>query len=138
MIRISGNESWHSIFDTVVDNSRWDLDPTEVVHYQRYGFEMVADFLLRDELSRAAAEDPIGDQSLNDAKKIRRRVLLAGGWQSPEAILSTADQHFPLPAGATHPWEERGATSGDAIDSVERAISESGTTAPREMDTIFG
>lgn len=138
MIRVSGNESWHSIFDTVVDNSRWDLDPTQVVHYQRYGFEMVADFLLRDELSRAAAADPIGDQSLNDAKKIRRRVLLAGGWQSTEAILATADHHFPLPSGATHLWEERGATSSEAIESVKRTIRDSGTTTPPELHTIFG
>jgi len=138
MIRISGNESWHSIFDTVIDNSRWDLDPTEVVHYQRHGFEMVADFLLRDELSRAAAEDPIGDQSLNDAKKIRRRVLMAGGWQTPEAILSTADQHFPLPSGPTHLWEERGGASRDAIDSVERAIRESDAKPPPELDLVFG
>jgi hypothetical protein len=136
MIRISGNESWHSIFDTVIDNSRWDLDPTEVVQYQRYGFEMVADFLLRDELSRAAAEDPIGDQSLNDAKKIRRRVLLAGGWPSPEDIVATADEHFPLPKGPTRLWEERGVTSDTAIDSVERAVRDSGS-APPELDAIF-
>lgn len=138
MIRISGNESWHSIFDTVIDNSRWDLDPTQVVHYQRYGFEMVADFLLRDELSRAAAEDPIGDESLNDAKKIRRRVLMAGGWQSPEAILSTADHHFPLPSGPTRLWEERGAATSEAIDAVERAIRESNAKAPPDLDLIFG
>jgi hypothetical protein len=99
---------------------------------------MVADFLLRDELSRAAAADPIGDQSLNDAKKIRRRVLLAGGWQSTEAILATADHHFPLPSGATRLWEERGATSSEAIESVKRIIRDSGTTTPPELHTIFG
>ena len=138
MIRISGNESWHSIFDTVIDNSRWDLDPTQVVHYQRYGFERVADFLLRDELSRAATQDPIGDQSLADAKKIRRRVLLAGGWQSPEAVRTTADEHFPLPAGPTRLWEERGAANGDAIDSIERAIRGSRAGAPPGLEQILG
>ena len=138
MIRISGNESWHSIFDTVIDNSRWDLDPTQVVHYQRYGFEMVADFLLRDELSRAAANDPIGDASLAEAKKIRRRALLAGGWQSPDAIRSTADHHFPLPTGVTRLWEERGATTGEALEVVERAVRDTGATPPPELDTIFG
>jgi hypothetical protein len=138
MIRISGNESWHSIFDTVIDNSRWDLDPTQVVLYQRYGFEMVADFLLRDDLSRAAGEDPIGDESLNDAKKIRRRVLMAGGWQSSEVILATADQHFPLPSGPTRLWEERGASSPEAIDSVERAIRQSRAKDPPDLDLIFG
>jgi Zinc dependent phospholipase C len=138
MIRISGNESWHSIFDTVIDNSRWDLDPTQVVHYQRYGFEMVADFLLRDEASRAAERDPIGDECLNEAKKIRRRVLLAGGWPSADAIRETADRHFPLPAGATRLWEERGGTEAEAAQSVERAIRDSGVSPLREIRTIFG
>lgn len=138
MIRISGNESWHSIFDTVIDNSRWDLDPTQVVHYQRHGFEMVADFLLRDELSRAAAQDPIGDESLADAKKIRRRVLLAGGWQESDSIRATADRHFPLPSGATRLWEERGAANGEAVDSVEREIRRGGLTPPPDLDAIFG
>ena len=138
MIRISGNESWHSVFDTVIDNSRWDLDPTEVVRYQRYGFEMVADFLLRDEVSRAAAEDPIGDRSLAEAKKIRRRVLMAGGWQSPEAIEGTADHHFPLPGGATHLWEERGGTSGEAAEIVERAVAATRGAPPPELDRVFG
>ena len=137
MIRISGNESWHSIFDTVIDNSRWDLDPTEVVRYQRYGFEMVADFLLRDRVSRAAAEDPIGDRSLAEAKRIRRRVLMAGGWQSPEAIESTADHHFALPSGATHLWEERGGTETDAADLVERAVRSVGGSYP-DLDMLFG
>ena len=138
MIRISGNESWHSIFDTVIDNSRWDLDPTEVVRYQRYGFEMVADFLLRDEVSRAAVEDPIGDRNLAEAKKIRRRVLMAGGWQSPEAIESTAEHHFPLPEGPTHLWEERGGTLGEAADVVERAVRATAGPAPPSLDRILG
>jgi hypothetical protein len=99
---------------------------------------MVADFLLRDDLSRAAAEDPIGDESLNDAKKIRRRVLMAGGWQSSEVILATADQHFPLPTGPTRLWEERGASSPEAIDSVERAIRQSRAKDPPDLDLIFG
>jgi hypothetical protein len=137
MIRISGNESWHSIFDTVIDNSRWDLDPTEVVRYQRYGFEIVADFLLRDDESRASAEDPIGDRSLAEAKKIRRRVLLAGGWQTPEAIHSTADHHFPLPDGATRLWEERGRTSGEAAHLVERAVASSGAGRTPTLDRVF-
>ncbi len=129
MIRISGNESWQSIFDTVIDNSRWDLDPTEVVRYQRYAFELVADFLLRNERSKASVEDPIGDRSLAEAKKIRRRVLMAGGWQSPDAIQSTADHHFPLPAGVTRLWEERGTSADEAAEVFERAVSRSRASA---------
>lgn len=123
MIRINGNESWQAIFDTVIDKSRWDLDPTTVTRYQRHNFELVADFLNRREDSRAAAHDPIGDESLGEAKKIRRRVLMAGGWRTGEAILSTADHHFPLPSGPVELWPERGRTGEAAITMIDRAVS---------------
>ncbi len=137
IIRISGNESWHSVFDSVIDNSRWDLDPTTVVRYQRYAFELVADFLLRDERSRAAGDDPIGDLALSEAKRIRRRVLLAGGWQSPEAILATADHHFPMPAGSTRLWEERGASRSEATEVLERTLTRSGAPPMEILDRIL-
>jgi len=66
------------------------------------------------------AHDPIGKDSLGEAKRIRRRALVGGGWQSPEAILATADHHFPLPAGRTEWWDRRGATSADAAQMIER------------------
>ena len=122
MIRINGNESWQAIFDTVIDNSRWDLDPTSVSRYHRHTFEMVADFLNRRDESEAVAHDPIGEDSLGEAKKIRRRALMAGGWRTGEAILSTADHHFPLPAGPTELWGERGETGEDALQMIEQAV----------------
>ncbi len=121
MIRINGNQSWQAIFDTVIDNSRWDLDPTTVVRYQRHTFELVADFLIRDHQATAAAHDPIGVNSLGEAKRIRRRALVAGGWQSPQTILATADHHFPLPAGPTDLWDRRGATSAEAARMLEQS-----------------
>ncbi|MCL7968398.1 MAG: zinc dependent phospholipase C family protein [marine benthic group bacterium] len=123
MIRINGNESWQAIMDTVVDNSRWDLDPTTVARYLRHSFELAADFLVNDEDSRAATHDPIGDQALTEAKKIRRRVLMAEGWRSLDAIEHTADNHFPLPQGATRYWDLRGDTSNEAARTVEKALS---------------
>lgn len=123
MIRINGNESWQAIMDTVVDNSRWDLDPTNVARYLRHSFELVADFLANDEESRAATQDPIGELALTEAKKIRRRVLMAEGWKSLDAIDRTADNHFPLPHGPTRYWDLRGSTSDDAARNVEKALS---------------
>ncbi|MGD8496019.1 MAG: zinc dependent phospholipase C family protein [Gemmatimonadales bacterium] len=122
MIRINGNESWQAIFDTVIDNSRWDLDPTSVSRYHRHTFESVADFLSRRDESEAVAHDPIGEASLGEAKKIRRRALMAGGWRTGEAILATADHHFPLPAGPTEHWGRRGETTEDALEAIERAV----------------
>lgn len=122
MIRINGNESWQAIFDTVIDNSRWDLDPTTVSRYQRHNFQMAVDFLIRRDDSRAVTHDPIGEDSLGEAKKIRRRALMAGGWRTGEAILATADHHFPLPAGPADLWGERGGTSERALGMIERAV----------------
>ena len=76
--------------------------------------------------------------SLAEAKKIRRRVLMAGGWQSPEAIESTADHHFPLPGGATLLWEERGGSEGEAAELVERAIQSTRGAPVQALDAVFG
>ncbi|MFQ5889261.1 MAG: zinc dependent phospholipase C family protein [Gemmatimonadota bacterium] len=121
MIRISDNDSWQAIFDTVIDNSRWILERAEVDRYLRYSFESVADFLMRDEESDAAGGDPIGEEALAEAKKIRRRVLLAGGWRSGRALHATADHHFPLPTGSTELWDRRGETAGLATRLIEQA-----------------
>ena len=138
MIRINGNESWQAIMDTVVDNSRWDLDPTTVARYLRHSFELVADFLANDEESRAASQDPIGDTALTEAKQIRRRVLIAGGWKSLEAIDQTADHHFPLPHGSSAYWDLRGDTSAEASRRVEHALSASIIPPPTPvMDAVL-
>jgi hypothetical protein len=130
MIRINGNESWQAIMDTVVDNSRWDLDPTTVARYLRHSFELVADFLANDEQARASSQDPIGDAALTEAKKIRRRVLMAEGWRTLDAIERTADNHFPLPQGPARYWERRGETADEAARRVEQALAVSVTPPP--------
>ena len=74
MIRINGNQSWQAIFDTVVDNSRWDLDPTTVVRYQRHTFDLVADFLIHDQQARAGP----GRRILTDSGDVAGQLC---GWQ---------------------------------------------------------
>ncbi len=137
MIRISGNESWQAIFDTVIDNSRWDLDPTEVSRYLGHSFEMVADFLVRDTAAAAASSDPIGEQNLAEAKRIRRRVLMAGGWKTAEAVSATADHHFPLPTGATELWRTRGQTASLASEVLEGAMRSGTSRPPDALETIL-
>jgi hypothetical protein len=124
MIRISDNDSWQAIFDTVIDNSRWELPADEIALYRRHTFDGVCDFLIEGESSKAAHGDPIGQEALSEAKRIRRRVLKAGGWRGGEALAATADHHFPLPAGETPLWELRGGTP-----DVSAPLLESGETA---------
>ena len=110
MIRISDNDSWQAIFDTVIDNSRWELPEDEMRLYRRHTFNSVSEFLVEGHESKAAHGDPIGQEALSEAKRIRRRVLKAGGWRGGEALESTANHHFPLPTGETPLWELRGGT----------------------------
>ena len=70
----------------------------------------MSEFLIEGHESKAALGDPIGQEALSEAKRIRRRVLKAGGWRGGEALESTADHHFPLPTGETPLWELRGGT----------------------------
>ncbi len=137
MIRISGNESWQAIFDTVIDNSRWDLDPTEISRYLRHSFQLVADFLVHDTQSVAADGDPIGELSLAEAKKIRRRVLMAGGWRTTEALDATADHHFPLPSGSSELWAARGQTTDLAGEVVEQALRKDGLRPPHSLHLVL-
>ncbi len=117
MIRISGHEGWQAIFDSLVDRSRWDLAPDEVEMYHRYAFEFVAGFLVEGSSSAAVRQDPIGEAALGEAKRIRRRVLMAGSWQDSDALRRTADYHFPKPSGEVKYWERRGET-GDLSDRL--------------------
>ncbi|MDT8435166.1 MAG: zinc dependent phospholipase C family protein [Gemmatimonadota bacterium] len=130
IVRINGNESWQAVFDSVVDNSRWDLDPTTVARYLRHAFDASADYLRHGEDSGPAARDPVGERALGEAKRIRRRVLLAGGWRSAEAIEATADHHFALPIGATELWLQRGATATEAAAQVERELVRARSAPP--------
>ncbi len=130
MIRISDNDSWQAIFDTVIDNSRWELAPHEIALYKRHTFESVAGFLVAGRKSPAAYGDPIGEMALSEAKRIRRRVLKAGGWKGGEALEATADHHFPLPAGATPLWEDRGATPQVAAGLLDDEHGSTSTLQP--------
>ncbi len=110
LIRINDNDNWQAIFDTVIDNSRWELPDDEIELYRRHTFNGVSEFLNEGRDSKAAHGDPIGQEALSEAKRIRRRVLKAGGWRGGEALESTADHHFPLPTGETPQWKLRGGT----------------------------
>lgn len=118
LIRIQDYQRWQAIFDTVIDHSRWELDPVESEVYVRHAFEDIAGFLRQGRDSRAAAKDPTGEDALVEAKRIRREALRHEGWRAGRALQETADAHFPLPNGPTSLWERRGST----VDEAEEAL----------------
>lgn len=110
MVRIADDERWQNLFDTLLDNSRWDLRQRETDLFVRESFDLVADYLRRPDASRAEKGDPTGREALDRAKNIRRQVLLVERWNAPEALVQAADRFFPLPEPEEELWERRGGT----------------------------
>lgn len=104
MIRFQDSERWKSVFDRVVQRSRWDLSDPAVEVYLSKAFDYVVDYLLRRRDSVAAALDPTGEFNLQLAKKIRRMAVRDGAWRSPATLMRMADDFFPLPETDLGHW----------------------------------
>jgi hypothetical protein len=112
MIRAQDNERWKSVFDRVLQNSRWDLAPTTIEGYTSRAFDFVVDYLLRGGDSAAAQLDPTGDFNLQLAKKVRRMALREGMLGRAEVLQEMADNFFPLPAAELGHWARRPGAQG--------------------------
>jgi Zinc dependent phospholipase C len=104
MIRLSDNDRWQRVFDTVLQNSRFDLPDEIVLDYVALSFEAVVDYLRHAQESVPAGLDPIGDMNLKLAKKVRRLTMARGGAQDPLELQESADQFFPLPNTPLRYW----------------------------------
>jgi hypothetical protein len=111
MIRMQDNDRWKSMFDKVLQKSRWDLTQDVIDVYTSRAFDYVVDYLLRREDSVAAKLDPTGDFNLQLAKKVRRLTLKEGA-KSPQVLRDVADDFFPLPDAGLGYWSRRLAASG--------------------------
>lgn len=125
LVQLSYADGWQSLFDTMIDNSRWGLRREERRRYLSHSFEAVADFLVNRESADVAAGDPTGEREIPAAKQRRRRVLRAGGWRDPGVLEEAADELFPLPSGETPLWDGR---------TPPEAESETGSEADREQE----
>ncbi len=128
MVRIADDRRWQSLFDTVIENSRWDLEERETELFLREAFELTAGWLLRRGDSRAAEGDPTGRDAVTRAKRVRRQVLMDEGFGSASSLRRAADRYFPLPERPPELWSERGGSDEVAARVRERL---SGSALPR-------
>lgn len=106
MVRFQDNEQWHSVFDRLIQSSRWDLSPETMDSYLSRGFDYVVDYLNRRRGSQPAQLDPVGDFNLQLAKKVRRMAMREGALARPELLVDMANDFFPLPTPDHRYWPE--------------------------------
>lgn len=106
-IRFQDNERWQSVFNVVLQNSRWELGPAVIEGYVTRSFDYVVDYLARRGEALAAGLDPIGEQNLLLSKKLRRMALREGAWKDASLLEELADNFFPLPAVPFGYWQRR-------------------------------
>jgi hypothetical protein len=94
MVIVADNESWQRIFQMMTEKSRWDLADQDVSRYLARSFDFVMDLLIRMDRAEPFRLDPSGHDALRLAKRVRRRVLRAGG---DDALRAEADRHFGMP-----------------------------------------
>ncbi|MEW5927334.1 MAG: zinc dependent phospholipase C family protein [Gemmatimonadota bacterium] len=97
MIRFQDNDRWHSIFGSVLQNSRWTLDDATIDAYVVRSFDYVVDYLSRRGEAIAAGLDPIGEKNLLLSKQVRRMALREGKENAPSVLAALADDFFPMP-----------------------------------------
>jgi len=130
MIAFQDDERWKQVFEEILRRSRFDLPLELRDRYVQLGFEQVMDRLCRGHAAQARAMDPIGDENLKMAKRIRREALATSrGREDPDALLATADEYFPLPG---EPLLYVPQATGTRIPGLDRPLLPSGTESTEE------
>lgn len=121
MIRFQDNERWHTVFDRLIQSSRWDLTEETMEAYLSRAFEFVVDYLLHGRDSAPAGLDPVGDFNLHLAKKVRRLAIREGALYDAQVLHDMADDFFPLPTPTTTYWDEvrRSRSNGGSLQGSQ-------------------
>jgi hypothetical protein len=104
MVHLTESQSWQWAFQRIRESARADLENEDVGRHMAVSFEYIMEMLgERDAAARRL--DPIGDQALRLAKRMRREALNAGARREPERLVETAEGHFGLPGAALDYWK---------------------------------
>ncbi len=116
MIRIQDNERWQTIFDKLLERSRWDLTDDDVESFVSRAFDSIVDYLQRRGGSVAAARDPTGEFNLQLAKKVRRLAVREGAGRDQARLVAIADDFFELPSDRLEYWTKVGRSDAAALE----------------------
>ena len=109
MIHVQDNDRWHSVFERLIEKSRWDLSDETIEKYMVTSFDYVVDYLTRRRTSMPAALDPVGEFNLHVSKQIRKMALKEGA-KDKQRLIETADDFFPIPTELIGYWDRRSRT----------------------------
>jgi hypothetical protein len=116
MIRLADHTTWQTMFDRVLDYSRWDVDDEQVRTWLRHTFDYSTDYLNNRKDSIAAFLDPTGERALSEAKMLNRKLGLRKSQQQEQAN-SLANERFGEPQEMGW-WDKRLAAEGMWVDLV--------------------
>jgi hypothetical protein len=97
MVYVGDTESWQRLYRLVSENSRWSLAAPLVNAHLVRSFDYVVDLLARLDRAEPFAFDPVGDEALRIAKRLRRDAFKRGGDRS---VRDEAEKRFGLPASS--------------------------------------
>ena len=118
MIRIADHNTWQTMFDRVLDYSRWDVDDRDVDTWVQYTFDFATDYLIRRRDSVAAYLDPTGERALGEAKRLNRVHGQLGKSQRQDELATLAEEQFHIPDTLPGWWEKRLRAQGMWVDLV--------------------
>jgi hypothetical protein len=103
LVHLTESQGWQRAFQVAEQHSRWDLPLEDVERHLSRSFDYVMEQLAERE-SEPRRLDPSGELPLRQAKRMRRELLLAGGWKDPSRLREVADDRFGLPTRAPTYW----------------------------------
>ena len=101
LVHLADLKGWQETMRMARERSRWMLTDDEVERHLAVAYDYIME-TLRSEAGRARELDPTGHRPLDQAKRLRRKELVSGGWADRGHMLEAAGSHFGLPE---HPLE---------------------------------
>ncbi len=109
LVHLADLKGWQETMRMARERSRWMLTDDEVERHLAVAYDYIME-TLRAQAGRARDLDPTGHKPLDQAKRLRRKELVSGGWSDREHMLEAAGSHFGLPDHPLEYWVDSAVT----------------------------